>query len=238
MATGGDGKEPRDEGISTDLDHFGDPVEIHAKLEKAWRGVWQENKTRGDNWETMMATLNTMPGFPARNRWTGYIVGDTLKRMSRNKAPGLDEWRVYEMRAWPPHLHDAAATLLEEVEHTGKWPTELGGPLGILLEKGGTTDPMDRRPIWLMPVLYRVWTSRRSRDWAKWRLGWEGETEFRGADTLAWDVALAMEAAEANGDEFGLLALDWREAYDGIDLQTLGGIHWKGPKFRIGPGYH
>ena len=31
-----------------------------------------------------------------------------------------------------------------------------------------------------------------------------------------------MEAAEANGDEFGLLALDWRKAYDGIDLQTLG----------------
>ena len=81
---------------------------------------------------------------------------------------------------------------------------------------------MDRRPIWHMPMIYRVWASRRSRDWAKWRLTWEGETDFRGADTLAWDVALAMEAAETNGDEFGLLALDWRKAYDGIDLQTLG----------------
>ena len=38
--------------------------------------------------------------------------------MSRNKAPGLDEWRVYEMRAWPIHLHEAAASLLEEVEQT------------------------------------------------------------------------------------------------------------------------
>ena len=63
------------------------------------------------------------------------LWGDTMKRMSRNKAPGLDEWRVYEMRAWPTHLHEAAATLLEEVEQTAKWPTELGGPLGILLEK-------------------------------------------------------------------------------------------------------
>ena len=59
------------------------------------------------------------------------------------------------MRAWPPHLHEAAAALPDEVEQTGKWPTELGGPLGILLEKGGTTDPMDRRPIWLMPMIYR-----------------------------------------------------------------------------------
>ena len=119
------------------------------------------------------------------------------------------------------HLHNAAAALPEDVERIGVWPAELGGPLGILLEKGGTTDPMDRRPIWLMAMLYRVWASRRSRDWAQWRLGWEGGTEFRGADTLAWDVSLSMEAAAANGDEFGLLALGWRKAYDGIDLQTL-----------------
>ena len=31
-----------------------------------------------------------------------------------------------------------------------------------------------------------------------------------------------MEAASANGQECGLLALDWRKAYDGIDLSTLG----------------
>ena len=97
---------------------------------------------------------------------------------------------------------------------------------------------MDRRPIWLMPMLYRVWASRGSRDWAQWRLGWEGETEFREADTLAWDVALAMEAAAANGDEFGILALDWRKAYDGIDLQTLGGTLWRGQQCRIGHVCH
>ena len=38
---------------------------------------------------------------------------------------------------------------------------------------------------------------------------------------MAWDVALAMEAAAANGEECGLLALDWRKAYGGIDLGAL-----------------
>ena len=94
---------------------------------------------------------------------------------------------------------------------------------------------MDRRPIWLMPMLYRGWASIRLRGWAKWRLGWEGEAEFREADTLAWDVALAMEAAETNGDEFGLLSLDWHKAYDGIEPW---GIRWKGPRFRTGLTYH
>ena len=79
---------------------------------------------------------------------------------------------------------------------------------------------MDRRPIWLMPMIYRVWAIRRSRDWAKWGSRWEGEAGFRGADTLAWDVALAMGAAAANGEECGLLAFDWRNAYDGIELGT------------------
>ena len=131
VATGKDGGKPRDISGNTEMNHFGDPVEIQARLEKACRGVWQEKTNRGDNWEVVMDTLNTMPDFPARACWTGAIVEHTLKRMAHNKAPGLDEWRVYEMRAWPPHLHNAAAALLEDVDGTGIWPTQLGGPLGI-----------------------------------------------------------------------------------------------------------
>ena len=100
-------------------------------------------------------------------------MSDTLRRMAGNESPGLDEWRVWEMRAWPEHLMDAADTLLESVERTGTWPDDISGPLRILLERGGTTDPMYRRPIWLMPMIYSVWASRRSRDWAAWRLKWK-----------------------------------------------------------------
>ena len=101
----------------------------------------------------LMKTLDTMPDFPEISSWTGALVSDILRRMSRNKAPGLDEWRVYELRLWPKHLMEATATVMEKVETTGKWPDDLAGPLGILLERGGSTDPMDRRPIWLMRML-------------------------------------------------------------------------------------
>ena len=128
VTTGADTSDARNTDNNPDFNHFGDPVEIQSKLEKAWRRVWQGQTHRGDNWETMMGTLNTMPEFPDRIAWTGDTVCDTLKRMARNKAPGLDKWRVYEMRAWPPHLHEAAASLLNEVEQTGVWPSELGAP--------------------------------------------------------------------------------------------------------------
>ena len=60
------------------------------------------------------------------------------------------------MRDWPSWLHTCTAQLLNKVESEGVWQSELPGPIGILLPKGGTEDPLDRRPIWLMPMLYRV----------------------------------------------------------------------------------
>ena len=107
------------------------------------------------------------------------------------------------------------------MEKTGKWPDTLPGPLGILLPKGGSDEPLDRRPIWLMPMIYRIWATRRARDWAYWRICWEREGDFQGADALAWDVALASEAASSQGLTFGIVALDWKKGYDGVSLEIL-----------------
>ena len=65
----------------------------------------------------------------------------TLKAMAKGKAPGLDEWKVAEMRDWPGWLHTSTAQLLNKVEEEGVWPEELPGPMGILLPKGGRMTP-------------------------------------------------------------------------------------------------
>ena len=71
VATGGDGNQPRAPEHNQDLNHFGDPVDTHAKLGKSWRGIWQDNKTRGEGWGELMTTLNTMPDFPDRRNGHG-----------------------------------------------------------------------------------------------------------------------------------------------------------------------
>ena len=81
---------------------------------------------------------------------------------------------------------------------------------------------MDRRPIWLVPMVYRMWASHRAGAWAAWRLQWPGETPFEGADSLAWETSLHQEAALARGDSFAMVALDWKKAYDGITLEIIG----------------
>eukprot|EP00959_Pyramimonas_sp_CCMP1952_P358824 7513580-Pyramimonas_sp.AAC.1 len=56
---------------------------------------------------------------------------------------------------------------------------------------------MERRPIWLLPMIYRVWAAGRARLFARWRLSWAGEDVQRGAEELVWELAVELEAAEA-----------------------------------------
>ena len=85
--------------------------------------------------------LRLLPAFPEATPWSGCTVLETLKAMAKGKAPGLDEWKVAEMRDWPGWLHTSTAQLLNKVEEEGVWPVELPGAMGILLPKGGRMTP-------------------------------------------------------------------------------------------------
>ena len=73
-------------------------------------------------------------------------------------------------------------------------------------------------------MLYRLWAAGRARLFARWRLGWDGVDAWRGAEELAWELALELEAAEALSESIAGAALDWRKAYDHVDLHTLPAI--------------
>ena len=79
-----------------------------------------------------------------------------LEKMAKRKAPGLDGWAVAELLLLPTELLEWVAQLFEGVERLGCWPGTLCQPEGLLLPKAGDGGPMDRRPIWLLPMLYRV----------------------------------------------------------------------------------
>eukprot|EP00974_Lingulodinium_polyedra_P018348 1774152-Lingulodinium_polyedra.AAC.1 len=75
--------------------------------------------------------------------------------MGRRKKPGLDGRYAGELALLPDELLDLLAGVLEALEAAGQWPGE--GPEGLLLPKtgGGDADPTQRRPIWLLPMVYR-----------------------------------------------------------------------------------
>jgi hypothetical protein len=192
-------------------------------LEIHWRKLWQRRYDQPVP-EEWLAELDTLPPFPARTLWTVDGIRGILKQMAKRKAAGLDGWTVAELRLLPDEVLELVALLFGAVEVQGSWPARLCAPEGLLLPEGGASnpgDPMDRRPIWLLPMFYRVWAAGRARLFAKWRASWpDGDGGF-GAEELAWELALDLEAAEAAGEDICGAALDWRKAFDSIPLCNL-----------------
>ena len=202
----------------------GGPAAQLRSLSSHWRRLWQRPYSRPVP-EEWLAELDALPPFPARTPWTVEHLRDILRRMAKRKAAGLDGWKVAELRLLPDELMELIVQMFEAVEARGAWPAQLCAPEGLLLPKGSNAnpgDPMDRRPIWLLPMLYRVWAAGRAQLFARWRASWPDGDGGLGAEELAWELALDLEAAEANGDDICGAALDWRKAFDNVPLCNLG----------------
>ena len=148
----------------------GGPAAKLRAAERHWKALWQR-PTRPGPPEAWLAELGDLPEFPARQPWTAVMVRAVLGRMRPHKAPGLDGWTVAELRLIPDAIIELIAELLNAVEGGTPWPKELAAPEGLLLDKpgGDPTDPMAKRPIWLLPMVYRVWATRRAPLLAAWR---------------------------------------------------------------------
>ncbi len=72
------------------------------------------------------------------------------------KAPGADGWTIEEFRRLPFPAWLQAEQLLELVERKGAWPRKLRTIIYVMIPKPGAREAGERRPIALLPMLYRV----------------------------------------------------------------------------------
>eukprot|EP00974_Lingulodinium_polyedra_P047047 4512133-Lingulodinium_polyedra.AAC.1 len=94
--------------------------------------------------------------------------------MGRRKKPGLDGRYAGELSLLPDEILELLVAVFDAIERAGGWPDIC--PEGLLLPKAGgdQADPTQRRPIWLLPMAYRVWAAGRARDVADWIRSWGG----------------------------------------------------------------
>ena len=89
--------------------------------------------------------------------FTGEELWWLIWLIAPSKAPGHDGWHVKRMRQWPLSVWACIAILFQTIEATGTWPSYLRGGVVCLLPKGGaqatTTNPLDARPVVLLPLL-------------------------------------------------------------------------------------
>ena len=141
------------------------------------------------------------------------------------RAPGPDGWTAEEMRLWPGHLLRGLAACFRLVEQLGRWPAALATADVVLLPKpGGDPDnPLQRRPITLLPIPYRLWARLRLPAVEGWRALWDPAVEDapKGADGQAWDLAWDLACAAPAHQEVAGMAVDMAKCYDTVRLPLL-----------------
>lgn len=159
-------------------------------------------------------------GAPLPNLWLEPRFGS--RRLGRPAGPARRGWLELRARgrlAGP--VVGALAAFYHVAERVGRWPWEWPPHLVALLPKRGTADPLDRRPILLLPVRCRLWVASRA--------GLKRDCLPRGAAADAMAGLLGRyEAHVVGGPVFGP-ALTFSTWYDRLPLAVLrggGGPGW------------
>lgn len=108
-----------------------------------------------------VSKVSGLPPFPSMPPVTASGLQALAASVPSAKAPGAEGWTCRHIAGWPPPLLDALSRFYTLVEPAGRWPAWLAGPFGRSAAQGGTPDPMDKRPIVLLPVVYRLWAALR-----------------------------------------------------------------------------
>ncbi len=158
----------------------------------AWRKLWTVANPVGSDVDDWLEAIKLLPPCPKCVAWDGLLVREVLFSMKTGKAVGLDGWTISELRQLPPFLLQWLAELFNLVEELGRWPFQLASPEGVLLPKGGTEDPLDRRPVWLLSMPYKVWAAGRARHLSHWFSSWAHPDGGQGAENQSWMLALEL----------------------------------------------
>ena len=100
----------------------------------------------------------------------------------------------------------------------------------MLLPKGGTSDPLDRRPITLLPVLYRMWAALRATQFRAWLIDWGVPRLLRttrSAEHQGLLLALEIEEANAFSESLAGVAVDWSKCYDHLGFDLVVATLWQ-----------
>lgn len=108
------------------------------------------------------------------------------------------------------------------IEKTGNWPASACEGLVALIPKDEFADsPLRQRPLTIMGLTYRMWSTLRMQHSAAWSKKWmhegcSGGVAGKGPLDTAYPLALQAEAALNADEEFAGLSLDIVKCYDKI----------------------
>ena len=132
--------------------------EMDQLMHKFWKVFWQKH-TGEEDWSE--AFIRMIQRLPENVVSLGLITEDDII----HSALGCDLWAVDELRALPRSAIRALAAVYNHMEeHNGGWPGDMMEAFVALIPKVDSDgEPRNQRPVTLLPMLLRLWSSIRAR---------------------------------------------------------------------------
>ena len=144
-----------------------DIEEMHKMLTDFWKRRWQgADELPADQWQRITAFARThMPQLQIElPQLEAQMIKESAQRMKIQAARGMDGVARADILNLPNYLMEPLMNILREVERGEQWPSQLQNGLVICAAKTSSAhEPGDYRPITVLPILYRLWSSLRTR---------------------------------------------------------------------------
>ena len=124
----------------------------HGGIPVSWQAFYEEYQAEIDQ---ITAAL-LLPGL------TGHDMKQAACKKKLTTQPGPDGWLLSELLLLPDEFLDLLAKMFEDIEAGQEWLESLLHACEVLLDRGQGPHPLSQRPIILLDVVIRCWSSLRS----------------------------------------------------------------------------
>ena len=202
---------------------IGSLLEIFAEFGSEWGKRWMRHEgVDVEAWRHLAESFQDFVPFPCMptSHITVQMWRAALKLKSPWSAPGPDGLSRRDLLAMPAALTEEILSILRLSESQGVWPQQLLTGLISSLEKTpGTTKVSQYRPICILSLCYRTWSSLRCREALRHIAsfappGLLGNLPGAGASDSWYAILLQIEGAYRNGTELHGAAVDLVKAYN------------------------
>ena len=201
-----------------------DQLTVSAQAWKAF--ITSDPAVPTSDWRAKFPTRPIRPAMRLREL-TGADLRDRVKRMKMASSPGVDSWRVGELRALPPCAFNQLASLYNKMEESGQIPVGLQSSWSSLLPATKpNASPLDRRPIAVLPTLWRLYASTRCahlQDWAADVLPDNMYAYLRGKSCMDAGVRIsnAIDHSQVESSDVFMVSLDASKAFPSASRELL-----------------
>ena len=145
-----------------------------------------------------------------------------VKKRKKEAAPGLDGWRTTEMQALPIECFAWFAALFRRIEVSlDPLPKILATARQIILNKNGSSEPLNKRLITLLPVIMLAYTGARFARLKQWQMHLmpqqlQGGIPQRHMSAIHTNFALSLDQARVDQCDLIGVKIDKAKCFDRI----------------------